>query len=395
MNLLLKRASSPGHISLSLSDPFTVRNAPEGQYFIHPWLSRLADERLLLMINRDTDIMDMEYSVLASKDRGRSWDELLDWPMGDGNGRHLRSEHVCLADGCSLVTSRFLVATGGKNEYILPSWISSPDAGSWERLEPVPFRLPIGFAGDFFKPTPDLFGMYREQPTELMQAFLREYGNRWLVGLLWHLHVIDSSTILAFVYASTHPQRPGPRYVTMCLQSSDRGRSWKVRSIPGPYDPDYERTNRQKKLVDGLCEPSVTRSGIGDHLVVMRMGAWKNLYTARSADGCRTWTKPRAIPVFGILPTVHAMPSGIVALASGRPDNTVSFSFDHGASWPWTCRLLDQTDPFQPSTRNSTMIPVGADQMLYLYDRGYRRPDGNVDVPHGVEGRYVTVESVS
>jgi hypothetical protein len=125
----------------------------------------------------------------------------------------------------------------------------------------------------------------------------------------------------------------------------------------------------------------------------MRMGAWKGLYTARSADGCRTWTRPRPISVFGILPTVLTLPDGVLALASGRPDNTLSFSLDDGESWPWTYRLLDQTDTLHPSTRNSTLIQVEPNRLLYLYDRGYRRPDPEVHVTHGVDGTFIKIEA--
>jgi len=64
--------------------------------------------------------------------------------------------------------------------------------------------------------------------------------------------------------------------------------------------------------------------------------------------GCLTWSKPREISVHGILPTVLTLPDGTLALASGRPDNTLSFSFDDGESWPWTYRILDQTNPLHP-----------------------------------------------
>jgi hypothetical protein len=393
VDLQFSNTASPRRFSLTIGDPFTVRDAPKGEYFIHPWLSHLANGRLLLMLNRDTDIMDMEYCVLTSGDGGNSWESMPGWPMGDGAGRHLRSEHVSLPDGRSFVASRFLVATGGKNEYILPAWISTADGESWSRIEPTPFEFPFGYSGDFSEPSTSLFGMYREKPTELMKGFFKEFGSRWMVGLLWHLHPLDESTLLAFVYASTHPQRPGPRYVTVCLQSHDFGQSWSVRSVPGPYDPAHEAINRHKKPVDGLCEPSVTRLRNGDHFLVMRMGAWKGLYTARSADGCRTWTRPRPISVFGILPTVLTLPDGVLALASGRPDNTLSFSLDDGESWPWTYRLLDQTDTLHPSTRNSTLIQVEPNRLLYLYDRGYRRPDPEVHVTHGVDGTFIKIEA--
>ena len=125
----------------------------------------------------------------------------------------------------------------------------------------------------------------------------------------------------------------------------------------------------------------------------MRIGAWQRLYSAVSTDECRTWTKPRPISVFGILPTVLTLPDGVLALATGRPGNTLSFSFDNGYTWPWTLRLLDQTKPEHPSTRNSTLVQVEPGRLLYVYDYGYRRPDPGYDIPHAVEGVFVDVST--
>ena len=99
--------------------------------------------------------------------------------------------------------------------------------------------------------------------------------------------------------------------------------------------------------------------------------------------------------VFGILPTVSTLPTGVLALATGRPDNTLSFSFDDGESWPWTYRILDQTNPLHPSTRNSTLIQVAPGRLLYIYDYGYRRPDPEVNLAHRIEGRFIEVSATT
>jgi hypothetical protein len=78
-------------------------------------------------------------------------------------------------------------------------------------------------------------------------------------------------------------------------------------------------------------------------------------------------------------------------MASGRPDNTLSFSLDGGESWPWTLRLRDQTNSNHPSTRNNGMVQVAPGRLLYLADTGYRRPDAGVDVDHRVDGFFIDV----
>ena len=52
-----------------------------------------------------------------------------------------------------------------------------------------------------------------------------------------------------------------------------------------------------------------------------------------------------------------------------------------------------QTNPLHPSTRNNTMVQVAPGRLLYMYDYGYRRPDGDVGVPHAVEGCFVDVST--
>ena len=365
MDLQVKNTTgSPRGFSVTVGDPFTVWTANEGEVIVHPHLSHLGDGELLLRISPDPDMFDEEEFILSSGDGGRTWEAIPDWPMSDGAGRHLYQQHTRLLDGRSLVVPVYVVSTGRKNEYIIPAWISSEDGKTgFKQHESVPFQFPHGKTVDWSDPAQwpamsrggprnheENFLTDPGQPSELMEDFYAKYGKKGLAGHTLPLYPLDDTTVLAFVTAS-------PGYVfeprkcegtCVCLESTDRGRSWAVRSVPGPWDPALEEKNRRKKSLDGFCEPSVTRLQNGDHLLIMRIGAWQRLFAARSSDGCRTWTQPREISVFGILPTVLTLPGGVLALATGRPDNTLSFSFDDGESWPWTLRLLDQTKPPPP-----------------------------------------------
>ena len=411
MNLKVDNTASPRGFSVAVGEPFTVCTAREGEVIVHPHLTHLGDGELLLRISPDPDMWDEEEYILSSGDGGRTWEAIPDWPMNDGAGRHLYQQHTRLPDGRSLVVSIYLFATGKKNEYIIPAWISSEDGrSSFTKIESLPFQFPFGTTVDWCDPVQwpamrrggprnheENFLTDPGKPSKLMEAFLAEYGRNGLAGHTLPLYPLDDTTVLAFVTAS-----PGyvfePRKAEgtcVCLESTDWGRSWAVRSVPGPWVSALEEKNRRKKSLDGFCEPSVTCLRNGDHLIIMRIGAWQRLYSARSTDQCRTWSKPREISVFGILPTVLTLPDGVLALATGRPDNTLSFSFDDGESWPWTYRLLDQTNPLHPSTRNSTMIQVAPGRLLYLYDYGYRRPDKDVNVPHSVEGRFMEVSTTT
>ena len=383
-------SSQPG-LSVRLEDPFTLIEAPEGEYLIHPYLSRLGKGKLLLQVSPDGDILDGEYFSFTSEDCGRTWDPYPNMPFGDGTGRHFPMRHTLLADGSSLVVFPHPFSTGRKNEYILPAYRSTDCGATWERVEPAPFEVPYGTPTDFYKPSPWPWQV-REWPKPYMEAIFEEYGRLRLGwGLTPGLYVLDETAVLAFLQVRNPHSRTHPDSTTICLESSDTGSSWSVRSLPGPWESSYEAANRQKKPLQGFSEASLTNLSNGHHLIIMRIGAWQRLYSARSADGCRTWSRPEPISVFGICPTILTLPDGILALASGRPDNTLSFSFDEGESWPWTLRLLDQTNPHHPSTRNNAMIQVEPGRLLYIYDNGYRRPDPEVDVPHAVVGRFVEV----
>jgi len=391
-------------LSVSVGKPFTIMQATEGHVIIHPYLSHWGDGKLLLRVSPDMDISDSEEFVLSSSDEGKTWEGMSDWPFGDDRGRHFQQRHVQLPDGRSLVTSTRFMSTERENEYILPAYLSDKEGKSFTRIDPVPFPLNWGRALDYQDPA-ERAGQRRGgprnfmpnfltapgKPSQLMQDYRAAYGKFWLTGYIAQLFPLDDKTLLAFVAVNTMPRGERGKNNVICLESLDRGRSWALRSVPGPFDPVLDEKNRRKKPLDGFCEPSVTRLKNGNHLIVMRIGAWQRLYSAVSTDECRTWSRPTEISVFGILPKVITLPDGTLALCTGRPDNTLSFSFDNGESWPWTLRLLDQTNPRHPSTRNNDMIQVSPGRLLYVYDYGYRRPDPGVNVPHAIEGVFVDV----
>ena len=393
MNLHLNPTASHPGLSVKLEDPFTICLAPEREYFVHPVSSHLADGKLMLHISRDEDIVDAEYCVYLSADGGKTWEPEPHWPMGDGNRRHLNTSHTLLPDGSLLVVYRHAISTGRKNEYVLPAFTSSDNGRSWTQVEPDPFEIPYGEPLDFFDPDRVWPIQQRDKPTPPMAALFGKYGNKRLPWGLWPMYPYDDTTVLGYYMVATH-SFPEHRYWTLCMETKNRGRSWSLRSVAGEFDTSYEKKNRHKKPLQGFCEPSATRLPNGDHLIVMRIGAWQPLHIARSSDGCRTWTKPRPIPVFGIRPVVLTLPDGILALASGRPDNTLSFSFDDGESWPWTCRLLEQTNPLHVSTRNNWIIQVEPGRLLYLWDNGWRRPDGDVGIPFGIMGQFIAVSTL-
>ncbi len=216
---------------------------------------------------------------------------------------------------------------------------------------------------------------------------------------------LSGERALAFLYLTQEAGEPG---ITVCLASADAGRSWKYCSTPGPYDPRFATHGYLRHALDGLCEPSCTRLATGELFLVMRLGSFHPLYTTCSADEGRTW-KPQAdqrpgcyyegwparpIAVYGILPTVLTLPDGTLALCTGRPDATLSFSFDNGYHWPCTYRFLEDNKPDEQGTYNNTMTQVAPNRLLMMHDLGgYHARVPESKGPRRIVGRFIDVEA--
>jgi hypothetical protein len=253
-----------GKLEIEVSDPFTICEAPPGEYRIHPKPFILNDGRLIMTVNRDPDIYDAEYCVLASGDRGITWMPENRWPGGDGSGRHLATAHALLPDGTSLVVYPHMFATETPGSSIMPTWRSGDSGKTWSAMEAATVETPYSESIDIYDP-PE---WYREahteewrkrfikpEPPRLCAPLFSSFGRKKLLSYLTNFHSLDDGTLLAFIYLITVPFQP---YITICIESRDAGRTWTTRSTPGPFRPEYEETNRRKKPVDGLCEPAAT-----------------------------------------------------------------------------------------------------------------------------------------
>jgi hypothetical protein len=141
--------------------------------------------------------------------------------------------------------------------------------------------------------------------------------------------------------------------------------------------------------------------------LVMRLGSYHPLYATVSKDEGRTWAPPadqrpgcyyegwpvRPIAVHGILPTVLTLPGGVLALCTGRPDATLSFSFDHGYHWPVTHRFIEDNQPEEQGTYNNTLAQVAPGRLLYAYDHGGYHPlPPERTAPRRIVGHFIDFE---
>jgi hypothetical protein len=198
----------------------------------------------------------------------------------------------------------------------------------------------------------------------------------------------DSLLMFADVFAP-----PGQKAQVVCLVSDDAGRTWSHRATPGKWEPRLATENFLSHNADGLCEPCAVELDGGDLLLVMRLGSRHPLYACRSTDAGRTWSSPRPLPVYGILPKVCVLQDGLLALATGRPDVSLSLSIDGGYRWPLTYRFLEDGKPEDPSTRNNAMIALSPTRLLYLYDHGgYQATPPEFAGPRRIVGHIIDVD---
>jgi len=358
----------------------------------------MPDGRLIIQINHDRDIVDAEYLVRSSDDGGHTWHDETRWPIMLERGASPLLRPVTLDDGTVVLTYQTLIATDDPDRYVLPTWRSADAGQTWSELEPANVYLPGALPLDIYDP-PDWFhklhpgfaerGFVKPKAPACIEPLLARFGRR---RLLSHLEMLplDDQRILMFIYVRTAPDLP---YETVCLISEDAGRSWQYRSKPGRYEERFATENLLTMSVDGLCEPSAVRLSDGKLLMVMRLGSRQPLYATESTDEARTWSPPRPLSVWGILPTLAVLPGGLLAMCSGRPHVTLSLSFDGGYRWPWTWRFMEDGKPEDPSTQNNAMIQVAPGRLLYMYDHGgYHTQPAGFKGDRRIVGHFIDVQ---
>lgn len=102
---------------------------------------------------------------------------------------------------------------------------------------------------------------------------------------------------------------------SVLLESADRGRSWRVRSV---ITSAVDMIKAGAKVTTPWLETSVSPASDGSLLAAVRSGSTSasHIVSARSKDGGMSWSTPEVLPFPGKLPTLNLLDSGVLTLST-------------------------------------------------------------------------------
>lgn len=175
------------------------------------------------------------------------------------------------------------------------------------------------------------------------------------------------------------------------LRSTDNGESWQLQGYI-PYIANEVEDNPFAHLVNGYDEPTIEFMDDGSVICIIRTcdvfkGApeWGPTYISRSADMCKTWSKPERFADIGALPQLVKLPNGITLAVITRPGIFIYATRD-GVNWTEPFEIMTGEDrshlgnlkPERPnfhqwagSCCNCTIVPTGDNRAMLAFSDFY------------------------
>lgn len=200
-------------------------------------------------------------------------------------------------------------------------------------------------------------------------------------GFVFHrsLWQANDGTIYATFYGNYNTDTS---FRVLWCKTTDLGATWSVVSTIA---------------TGGMNETAVAQCGDGSLLAIMR-GPEPYLYRSRSTDGGVTWSARAllnvagASPVSGVSPELKLLTNGVLVLASGRPNDWVAISTDHGNTWTNKTNLYLGAGYAQTSGYPA-MAEMEGNMALVAYDTG-ASASGTAPSPNPYSIRYKEVTAL-
>lgn len=154
-----------------------------------------------------------------------------------------------------------------------------------------------------------------------------------------------------------------PKYVSsLVLRTEDGGEHWDLRTIAKAKEFDFNET-------------SITQAANGDLIALMRTSMQRQLWTAISKDGGKTWSEPRDSGLLGSTPWVATTTDGlVVAVYARRASHKTGGEFAHTGIFACVSRDNGRTW----DNDHQVMLFDGAGEVVDGYPAAIALPDGSV-----------------
>ncbi|MFM8618890.1 MAG: sialidase family protein [Opitutaceae bacterium] len=362
-----------------MSAPVLVAEGPVGERrwgrYQFPSLDRLVDGRIALSFHVNEDSARAYGRRPEQPDRGVSADGGKSWTLGPATER---TAGLLLPNGDRLIAGRPDVTPPAipVAELRLPEPVGTI-SGTYGQLPYTFYRhddLPASLRG---VPAARLAAGKSAWATEratLLDPGFQRYTIQEVFPVVWwgDLNLAPDGSIIALVYPrSTEGD-------VACHRSNDFGRIWRLQGRIA-YEPDKRADPQAGARTQGFTEPASVLLADGTLLAMLRttdgLGVGP-LYSSRSADLGKTWSKPSVVNAYGVMPRLLRLGNGVLVLSYGRPGAEVRFSFDgRGETWSEPVKLvpLNSADVQADSCGYTSLLPLSDDSFLIAYS-WFKRP---------------------
>lgn len=349
----------------------------------YPTLSRADDGMLVLSCGSGADSSESfghELNWASSADCGRSW-SIADPAVKVHAGTRLQDGRILRIPGRKItpvpeealpepiavhpIQGKVFLLSDLPDGMVSKEWLftrTTPEGGTEELYSPIQW--------------PNYATTYKYH--SLLTPFMMGRPRLAPDGSVWcpHYGIIPS------------PENGGysPYYSAFYLRSRDNGESWQLESW-FPYTPDLREFAGAFTDAEGFCEADIAFPPDGGMISLLRSGSTTPSYITRSADGGKTWEKPRIFDRCGVWPTLLVLGCGVTVAGYGRPGFFLRATEDPSAmKWeepvaliPYADRSGEANDPPEApgddwkfgTCSYCDMIALSEDEFLLAYSDFY------------------------